>query len=241
MNELQVSRIGRSGQMRDYIVFRRREILLVRAYVSVPENTIHALRTAKSGVDQFIVPRREYTHMKDKTIILGVTGSIAAYKAADLASLLTQAGAMVRVVMTEAATRIVSPITLQALSRNPVAVDLWDEGNGWQPEHIKLADSADLFVVAPATANTIAAFAHGLAPNLLCNIYLASRAPVLIAPAMNGKMLSHPATESNIRILKERGNEVLETANGMLACGYEGDGKLLPVETLFERIQAKLG
>ena len=130
--------------------------------------------------------------MKDKTIILGVTGSIAAYKAADLTSMLVQAGADVRVVMTEAATRIVAPITLQTLSRNPVAVDIWEEENGWQPGHIDLADSADLLAVVPATANTMASFAHGLAPNLLCNIYLATQAPVLIAPAMNGKMLAHP-------------------------------------------------
>ena len=139
--------------------------------------------------------------MKDKCVVLGVTGSIAAYKAADLTSLLVQAGVRVRVVMTEAATRIVAPITLQTLSRNPVAVDLWGEENGWQPGHIDLADSADLMAVVPATANTIAAFAHGLAPNLLCNIYLATQAPVLIAPAMNGKMLAHPATRHNLEQL----------------------------------------
>jgi phosphopantothenoylcysteine synthetase/decarboxylase len=174
--------------------------------------------------------------MKDKTIILGVTGSIAAYKAADLTSMLVQAGADVRVVMTEAATRIVAPITLQTLSRNPVAVDIWEEENGWQPGHIDLADSADLLAVVPATANTMASFAHGLAPNLLCNIYLATQAPVLIAPAMNGKMLAHPATVRNFETLEKRGNHILETVEGMLACGYEGKGKLAPVETIFERI-----
>lgn len=178
--------------------------------------------------------------MKGKTIVLGVTGSIAAYKAADLTSMLVQAGAEVRVVMTEAAARIVAPITLQTLSRNPVAVDLWAEENGWQPGHIDLADSADLLAVVPATANTIACFAHGLAPNLLCNIYLATQAPVLIAPAMNGKMLAHPATCRNLEILERRGNTVLETAEGMLACGYEGKGKLAPVEAIFARIQEVL-
>lgn len=178
--------------------------------------------------------------MKDKCIVLGVTGSIAAYKAADLTSLLVQAGAQVRVVMTEAAARIIAPITLQTLSRHPVAVDLWAEENGWQPGHIDLADSADLLAVVPATANTIACFANGLAPNLLCNIYLATRAPVLIAPAMNGKMLTHPATEHNLELLEKRGHTVMETAEGMLACGYEGQGKLAPVETIFKRIERLL-
>lgn len=179
--------------------------------------------------------------MKDKCVVLGVTGSIAAYKAADLTSLLVQAGVRVRVVMTEAATRIVAPITLQTLSRNPVAVDLWGEENGWQPGHIDLADSADLMAVVPATANTIASFAHGLAPNLLCNIYLATQAPVLIAPAMNGKMLVHPATRHNLDVLEKRGHHVMETAEGMLACGYEGQGKLAPVDVIFKRIEQLLG
>jgi phosphopantothenoylcysteine decarboxylase/phosphopantothenoylcysteine decarboxylase/phosphopantothenate--cysteine ligase len=175
--------------------------------------------------------------LKDKCIVLGVTGSIAAYKAADLTSLLVQAGAQVRVVMTEEATRIVAPITLQTLSRNPVGVDLWAGEKGWQPGHIDLADSADLLVVAPATAHTIASFANGLAPNLLCNVYLATRAPVLIAPAMNGKMLAHPATQHNMDVLEKRGHTIMETAEGMLACGYEGQGKLAPVEAIFKRIE----
>jgi phosphopantothenoylcysteine synthetase/decarboxylase len=179
--------------------------------------------------------------MKDKTIVLGVTGSIAAYKAADLTSMLVQAGAQVRVVMTEAATRIVAPITLRTLSRHPVGVDIWEEEHGWQPGHIELADSADLLAVVPATANTIALFAHGMAPNLLCNIYLATQAPVLIAPAMNGKMLAHPATVRNLETLEARGNQILETAEGMLACGYEGKGKLAPVESIFQRIGEVLG
>lgn len=175
--------------------------------------------------------------MRGKRVVLGVTGSIAAYKAADLTSLLVREGAEVHVVMTEAATRIIAPITLQTLSRNPVAVDLWEEEKGWQPGHIELADSADLLAVVPATANTIAAFANGLAPNLLCNIYLATRAPVLISPAMNGKMLDHPATRRNLEMLSDRGHTILETAEGMLACGYEGKGKLLAVEAVFEAIQ----
>lgn len=179
--------------------------------------------------------------IKGKSIVLGVTGSIAAYKAADLCSLLVADGATVRVVMTEAATRIIAPITLQTMSRNPVAVDIWKEEGGWQPGHIELADSADLLAVVPATANTIACFAHGLAPNLLCNIYLATRAPVLIAPAMNGKMLAHEATVENLRQLEARGHHLMETASGMLACGYEGDGKLAPVNRIHERIKTLLG
>lgn len=179
--------------------------------------------------------------MQGKRIVLGVTGSIAAYKAADLTSRLVQSGAVVRVVMTEAATRIVAPITLKTLSRHPVAVDLWEEESGWQPGHIELADSADLLAVVPATANTLAAFAHGLAPNLLCNIYLATEAPVLIAPAMNGKMLAHPATRANLGVLAERGHEILDTEEGMLSCGYEGKGKLAPVDVIVDRIAAMLG
>lgn len=178
--------------------------------------------------------------MDGKCVVLGVTGSIAAYKAADLTSLLVKAGVRVRVVMTEAATRIIAPITLQTLSREPVAVDIWDEDKGWQPGHIELADTADLLAVIPATANTIAHFAHGLAPNLLCNIYLATRAPLLLAPAMNSKMLAHPATEANLKILAERGAHILETTEGLLACGYVGKGKLAPVEIAFQRIRQLL-
>lgn len=173
-----------------------------------------------------------------RCIVLGVTGSIAAYKAADLTSLLVRSGARVRVVMTESATRIIAPMTLQTLSREPVSVDIWEEEKGWQPGHIELADEADLLVVAPATANTIGLFAHGLAPNLLCNVYLATRAPVLIAPAMNGKMLEHPATQRNLETLRQRGHQILDTEAGLLACGYEGWGRLASVETICGAIAA---
>lgn len=176
--------------------------------------------------------------LKDRTIILGVTGSIAAYKAADVTSRLTALGAKVFPVMTEAATKIVQPITLQTLARNPVAVNLWDEGTGWQPGHIDLADQADLLLVAPATANTIAQFAQGLAPDLLSSIHLATRAPVMIAPAMNGKMLQHPATQANLRLLEERGYHFIEPDTGMLACGYEGPGKLAAVDRIIESVEA---
>lgn len=176
--------------------------------------------------------------VEGKTIILGITGSIAAYRAADIASQLTQRGADVFAVMTREATEIVGPITLQTLTRNPVSSDLWKEGEGWQPGHIELADKADLLLVAPATANILACFAHGLAPDLLTSIYLATPAPVMLAPAMNGKMLQHPATQANIANLRQRGCHFIEPQEaGMLACGYEGAGKLAPVEQIVARVE----
>lgn len=175
--------------------------------------------------------------LNGKTIVLGVTGSIAAYKAADITSELTKLGAKVFCVMTKEATQIITPMTLQVLSRNPVGADLWEEGKGWQPGHIELADKADLLLVAPATANILACFAHGLAPDLLTSIYLATPAPVIIAPAMNGKMLAHPATQENLETLRKRGNLFIEPAEGMLACGYEGVGKLAPVADIVRRVE----
>lgn len=172
-----------------------------------------------------------------KRILLGVTGSIAAYRAADLTSQLVKEGAEVHVVMTEAATKIIAPVTLRVLSRRPVLTDMWEAVGEWQPGHIELADSIDLLAVVPATANTIAQFAMGLAPDLLSNIYLATRAPVLIAPAMNGKMLDHPATVANLQILRTRGHRFVEPAEGMLACGYEGKGKLAGLDQLMEAIR----
>lgn len=174
--------------------------------------------------------------LSGKCIVIGVTGSIAAYKAADLTSRLVAGGAEVHVVMTEAATRLIAPMTLRTLSRNPVGVDLWEESPAWQPGHIELADRADLLVVAPATANTIANFAHGMAADLLGNIYLATLAPVLIAPAMNGKMLAHAATVNNLQILRDRGHRIVDPVSGMLACGYEGNGKLAPVDEILSAV-----
>lgn len=174
--------------------------------------------------------------LANRTIILGVTGSIAAYKAADITSRLTERGASVFPVMTEAATKLIQPMTLQTLARNPVAYDLWKEAEGWQPGHIDLADQADLLLVAPATANCLANFAHGLAPDLLGSIHLATRAPVMMAPAMNGKMLSHPATQANLQVLQSRGVQFVEPDTGMLACGYEGKGKLAAVDDIVQSV-----
>lgn len=161
-----------------------------------------------------------------KTILLGVCGSIAAYKAADLTSKLAQAGHSVFVVMTQSAAQFVGAMTFQTLSRNPVTLGVFDERETWRPTHIDLADRADLFLVAPATANVLAKLAHGLADDALTSIALATRAPFLLAPAMNGKMWMHPATQENVRTLKSRGAEFLGPEEGILACGYEGLGRL---------------
>ena len=177
------------------------------------------------------------TNLKGRTILLGITGSIAAFKAADITSRLTEAGADVFPIMTAGACSFIQPLTLQTLSRNPVASDIWNEGESWQPGHIDLADRADLLLVAPATAHCIAQFAHGLAPDLLTSIHLATPAPVMIAPAMNGKMLNHPATQANLNILRERGYHFIEPDSGMLACGYEGQGKLAAVETIVDSVK----
>jgi phosphopantothenoylcysteine decarboxylase len=165
-----------------------------------------------------------------KNVILGITGSIAAYKAAELASQLRKKGAEVFPVMTASAARFITPLSLQAVSRHPVATDLWSEGNGWQAGHVELADKAHLLLVAPATANVIAEFAHGLAPDYLTSLYLVNRAPMLVAPAMNGKMWTHPATQANVATLRARGHGFIGPDEGMLACGYEGVGRLWPVE-----------
>jgi phosphopantothenoylcysteine synthetase/decarboxylase len=177
------------------------------------------------------------TILKDRIIVLGVTGSIAAFKAADITSRLTEAGAQVFPVMTAGACNFIQPLTLQTLSRNPVPFDLWSEGEGWQPGHIDLADQADLLLVAPATAHCIAQFALGLAPDLLTSIHLATRAPVMLAPAMNGKMLAHTATQANLEVLRARGYHFIEPESGMLACGYEGDGKLAAVDRIVQSVK----
>lgn len=171
-----------------------------------------------------------------KNIVLGVTGSIAAHKAADLASLLTKAGYSVHVVMTADAQRFITPLPFKTLSRHPVVTDLYDEEERWKPLHVRLADEANLLLVAPATANVIARLAHGLANDSLTCIALAlnPKAKVLIAPAMNGKMWLHPATQDNVTTLKARGVRFIGPEEGMLSCGYEGLGRLCPVEKIVQ-------
>lgn len=173
-----------------------------------------------------------------KRIVLGISGSIAAHKGVDLTSLLTKAGLQVSVVMTTDAQRFITPLPFKVLSRSPVTTDVYDEEEGWQPTHIRLADEADLLVVAPATANVIAKLAHGLADDALTCIALALKptAKILIAPAMNGKMWLHPATQSNVQLLKSRGVEFIGPDEGLLSCGYEGIGRLMPVERIIQRI-----
>ena len=172
-----------------------------------------------------------------KNIILGVTGSIAAYKAADLTSQLTKAGCNVHVVLTADALRFITPLAFKTLSRNPVIADLYDEEEGWKPTHVRLADEAALLLVAPATANTLAKMTHGLADDALSAIALAlnPKARVLVAPAMNGKMWLHAATQQNVATLKGRTVEFIGPEDGMLSCGYEGIGRLWPVEKIAAR------
>ena len=172
-----------------------------------------------------------------RNIVLGVTGSIAAYKAAELTSQLTKQGFNVRVVMTADALRFITPLAFKTLSRNPVVTDLYDEEEGWKPTHIKLADEADLLLIAPATANVLAKLAHGLADDALSCIVLAlnPKARILLAPAMNGKMWLHPATQQNVAALKARGAEIIGPEEGLLSCGYEGLGRLWPVDAVARR------
>ncbi|NJK93450.1 MAG: phosphopantothenoylcysteine decarboxylase [Blastochloris sp.] len=176
-----------------------------------------------------------------KRMVLGVTGSIAAYKAAEVASALSKAGILVDVVMTEEAVRFITPLTFTALTHRPVVTGLWEEEQPSRPTHIELADAADLILVAPATANVLAKMAHGLADDALTAILLATQAPVLVAPAMNGKMWSHPATQANAALLQSRGVEMIGPEAGLLACGYEGLGRLWPVAEIVQRCLRILG
>lgn len=162
---------------------------------------------------------------RSPVVVLGVSASIAAYKAPDIAGKLRKAGCSVHCVMTKDAGQFITPLTLQTISRHPVMTDLFEETT-WQPGHISLADDADLILVAPATANVLAKFSHGLADDALSAILLASEAKKLMAPAMNGKMWLNPATQENVKILRKRGFDFIGPESGMLACGYEGIGRL---------------
>ncbi len=177
---------------------------------------------------------------KKATIVLGVTGSIAAYKAADIVSRLVKAGHNVHVIMTRAATKLVGPLTFATLSRNPVTADLFDDAQDWKPQHVSLADHADLLVVAPASADIIAKLALGLAADALSSIALACHAPLLVAPAMNGKMWLHPATRQNVATLQSRGAQFIGPEEGMLACGYEGIGRLWNADGIVAEIERLL-
>ncbi len=172
--------------------------------------------------------------MKDLTIVLGITGGIAAYKAAMLASLLTKRGAKVITVMTKGATAFITPLTLQSLTHQPVYTDIFDERDPSRITHIDLADSTDLVVVAPATADFIARAAHGMADDLLSAVLLATTAPVLVAPAMNVHMYAHPIFLQNLDRLRDAGYYVAEPGVGPLACGYTGKGRLMEPDEIVE-------
>ena len=174
------------------------------------------------------------------SIVLGVTGSIAAFKAVELLRMIQKKGWDVSVVMTEAATRFVTPLTFQTLSRNPVGLGMFDEIDGWHPEHISYADRADLLLIAPCTANVIAKIAHGLADDLLSCTALATKSPLVIAPAMNDNMWLHPATQANVATLRSRGVTFVEVGTGDLACGREGQGRLADLLHIMSVVESVL-
>lgn len=178
--------------------------------------------------------------LKKKTIVLGVSGGIAAFKSAALVSKLTQAGANVFVVMTESAQKFVTPLTFQALSRNYVYTDTFEEPDAEKIAHIDIADQADLILIAPASANTIAKLAHGIADNMLTTLTLAAKAPVALAPAMNVNMYDHPAVQKNMNTLRSYGYKLIEPGAGYLACGWVGKGRMAEPEDLLELIDSLL-
>jgi phosphopantothenoylcysteine decarboxylase / phosphopantothenate---cysteine ligase len=175
-----------------------------------------------------------------KTIVVGVTGGIAAYKAAELVRLLVKDGAFIRVIMTKNAQEFITPLTLQTLSGNPVATETFNLTQESEIGHIRLADTADLIMIAPASADVIGKLAHGIADDLLTTVLLATMAPVLVAPAMNVHMYAHPAVQENLRILSQRGYRFVEPSEGFLACGYEGKGRLADPEDIVEEVRATL-
>ena len=174
--------------------------------------------------------------LKGKTVLLGVTGGIAAYKAAALASALVKQHAAVEVVMTENATQFVTPLTFEQLTGRRTMVNTFDRNFSHHVEHIALAERTDLVIVAPATANVCAKLAHGLADDMLTTTILACRCPKLIAPAMNTNMYENPVTQDNLALLRRYGWEVIEPASGRLACGAVGKGKLPEPEEILQYI-----
>ena len=175
--------------------------------------------------------------LKGRKILLGVTGGIAAYKAATIIRLLVKEGAEVKVVMTPLAKEFITPLTLATLSRNPILVDFFDPEDGRWNSHIDLALWADLYLIAPATANTMGKMAAGIADNLLLTSYLSARCPVFIAPAMDLDMLAHPATQRNLSVLRSTGNHIIEPATGELASGLSGKGRMAEPEVIVGEIK----
>ena len=177
--------------------------------------------------------------MSKTLIALGVTGGIAAYKSAQLCSDLVKAGFEVQVIMTENAVKFVTPLTFRTLSRNPVITSLWELPQ-WQPEHVALAQSAELFITAPATVNFIAKYANGIADDALSTFYAAYNGKTLLAPAMNPQMWAHEACVNNVRILRERGVAFAGPASGHVACGADGTGRMCEVSEIYAAITALL-
>ena len=173
-----------------------------------------------------------------RTVVIGVTGSIAAYKACELVRLFVKNGDDVHVIMTDHAKEFVTPLTFRTLSRNPVQNAMFAEPLDWKPGHISLAEAADLFIVAPATANILAKMAHGLADDLLSSVALATRAPILVAPAMNTGMYENLATQANFETLKSRGVHFVEMDTGDLACGTTGKGRMADPSAIFAAAQS---
>ncbi len=176
--------------------------------------------------------------LKGKKILIGVTGGIAAYKTAVIIRLLVREGAEVKVIMTAHAREFITPLTLSTLSKNPVLTEFYNPENGDWNSHVDLGLWSDLFLIAPATANTMAKMAGGIADNLLLTTYLSARCPVFIAPAMDSDMLRHPATIINIETLKAFGNIILEPAVGELASGLEGKGRMAEPEDIVKEIKS---
>lgn len=179
--------------------------------------------------------------LKNKTVILGITGGIAAYKAADLASKLTQAGAKVETVMTEAATKFITPLTLRNLTGRAVVTDMFEMASEYSEEHIALAEAADVVIIAPATANSIAKLAAGLADDMLGCVVLATGAPVIIAPAMNDVMYKNRITQENVAKLKARSFIFVDPEYGRLASGKMGQGRLAENEKIIRAAEQAAG
>ena len=176
----------------------------------------------------------------DKTIVLGITGSIAAYKAAEIASQLTQEGAKLNVIMTKEAMQFISPVTLRAITGRPAVTEMYNLASEFSIDHVSLAKAADILVVAPATANIIAKLAAGIADDMLCCTVLATKAPVLIAPAMETNMYNNPVTQDNLARLKTRGFVIVGPATGWLASGKEGPGRLADINDIIRGIRQVL-
>jgi phosphopantothenoylcysteine decarboxylase/phosphopantothenate--cysteine ligase len=179
--------------------------------------------------------------LKGKKILIGVTGSIAAYKAAFLIRLLVKSGAEVKVVMTKLAKEFITPLTLATLAKNPVLIDFFNPENGDWNNHVDLGTWADAYVIAPASANTIAKMTHGIADNLLLTTYLSSRCKVFVAPAMDIDMLNHTTTKENISKLADRGHIIIEPATGELASGLEGKGRMEEPEEIIQILTEYFG